>query len=90
MTVGDRKITAAEFEKLGASLPQQYAGAVQSLGKKGFADQYGNLVGLALEGKKLKIDQRDAFRQMMEFQQTLLLAQTTLNELATTTGAVSP
>ena len=90
MTVGDRKITAAEFEKLAASLPQQYSGAVQSLGKKAFADQYGNLVGLALEGKKLQIDQRDTFRQMMEFQQTLLLAQTTLNELATTTGLVSP
>ena len=90
MTVGDLKITAAEFEKLAATLPQQYSGAVQSLGKKGFADQYGNLVGLALEGKKLKIDERDAFRQMLEFQQTLLLAQTTLNELATTTGSVSP
>ena len=39
LTVGNLKITAAEFEKLIQLLPPQFAGAVGALGKRGFADQ---------------------------------------------------
>ncbi len=82
LTVGDRKITVEEFEKIAASLPPQFAGAMAQLGKRGFAEQYGNLLGLALEGEKIQIDQQESFRQMLEFQRILILAQSTLNELA--------
>ncbi|OFW02228.1 MAG: hypothetical protein A3G20_02635 [Acidobacteria bacterium RIFCSPLOWO2_12_FULL_59_11] len=90
LTVGTKKITAAEFEKIISSLPPQYSGAVATLGKKAFVDQFANLMGLALEGEKRKIDQQEDFRQMMDFQRLLLLAQITLNELANGTGPVSP
>lgn len=90
LTVGNIKITAEEFEKLTQFLPPQFAGAVGALGKRGFADQYANLLGLYLEGQKLKIDQREDFRQMLEFQRVLMLAQITLNELATAPDAVTP
>ena len=89
LTVGNVKLTAAEIEQLIQYLPPQFAGAVGALGKRGFADQYANLLGLAQEGQKLKIDQREDFRHMVEFQRTLMLAQTTLNELATAPDAVT-
>ena len=89
LTVGDRKITMEEFEKIAESLPPQFAGALAQLGKRGFADQYANLLALSLEGEKLQIGNREAFRQMMDFQRMLLLAQTTLNELAGPQVAVS-
>lgn len=82
LIVGDRKITKAEFEKITKSLPPQFAGALAQLGKRGFADQYGNLLALSLEGEKLQIANRAEFRQMVDFQRMLLLAQTTVNELA--------
>ena len=90
ITVGNFKITAAEFEKIAASLPPQFSGAMNTMGKKAFADQYANLLGLALEGEKRQMDQREPFRQMMAFQRLVLLAQLTLNELVVTLGAVSP
>ena len=82
LTVGDRKITLEEFEKITESLPPQFAGALSQLGKRGFADQFGNLLALSLEGEKLQIADREGFRQMLDFQRMLLLAQTTVNELA--------
>jgi hypothetical protein len=81
LTVGDRKITMAEFEKITESLPPQFAGALAQLGKRGFADQYGNLLALSLEGEKLHIAEREEFRRMMDFQRMLLLAQTAVNDL---------
>ncbi|MBI1956414.1 MAG: peptidylprolyl isomerase [Acidobacteria bacterium] len=90
LTVGTKKITAAEFEKIISSLPPQYSGAAATLGKKAFADQFANLLGLALEGEKRKLDQQEGFRQMMDFQRLLLLAQIALNDLASSTGPVSP
>ncbi|MBI4459579.1 MAG: peptidylprolyl isomerase [Acidobacteria bacterium] len=89
LSVGPKTFTAAEFEKLIAALPPQYSGAANTFGKKGFADQYANLLSLALEGEKRKIDQQESFRQMSEFQRVLLLAQVTLNEL-TNSAPVSP
>ncbi len=82
LTVGDRQITLEEFEGITESLPPQFAGAVAQLGMGGFANQFANLLALAQEGEKLQIDERDTFRQMLNFQRTLILAQTTLNELA--------
>lgn len=82
LTVGSVSLTMEEFEKIAASLPPQFGGALNQLGKRGFADQYANLLGLAQEGEKLRIDQRETFQKMLEFQRILMLAQTTLNELA--------
>ncbi len=82
LTIGEVKITAAEFEKVVAALPPQFSGTVRTMGKRGFAEQYANLRGLAMEGEKRQIDQKENFQQMMAFQRILQLAQVTLNELA--------
>ena len=83
LTVGDVKVTAAEFEKVLVALPPQFGGTVNSMGKRGFAEQYANLRGMAMEGEKRQIDQTESFQQMMAFQRILQLAQVTLNQLAT-------
>ena len=90
ITVGDHKITAAEFEKITAALPPQFSNAISSMGKKAFADQYATLLALALEGQKLQIDQNGEFIQMVAFQRLVLLGQLTLGELVEKQGVVSP
>ncbi|OFV92736.1 MAG: hypothetical protein A3F68_06545 [Acidobacteria bacterium RIFCSPLOWO2_12_FULL_54_10] len=83
-------MTAAEFDKMISTLPPQYASAVNTLGKKGFAEQYANILGLAMEGEKRKLDQREDFLQAIAFQRIFYLAQTTLNELSTSAPPVPP
>jgi len=89
LTVGDTKITAREFEELTQGLPPEVAGAVASMGKRGFAERYANLLSLAKEGEKRKLDQGDRFRQMMAFQRLMVLAQMTINQLGSAAGTVS-
>ncbi len=90
LTIGEVKITAAEFEKVMAALPPQFGGTVNSMGKRGFAEQYANLRGLAMEGEKRQIDQTENFQQMMAFQRILQLAQVTLNEVANAGTVIRP
>lgn len=90
MTIGERKITAAEFEQILTFLPPQFSGMATSMGKRAFAEQYGNLVGLAIEGEKRNLDENEQFRKMMEFQRVLLLGQMALNDVATSIATVSP
>ena len=89
LAVGDVKMTAKEFEALTSNLPPEVANALPSLGKKGFAERYANLLGLAKEGEKLKVDQSEIFLRLMSFQRMMLLAQLTVNELVSTMGEVS-
>ena len=90
MTVGDVKLTMAEFEKLTQALPPEVAGAMQTMGKRGFAERYASLVALAKEGEKQKLDQDDYFKNMVAFQRLMLLAQITVNGLMTNVQPVSP
>jgi len=90
LTVGETKITAAEFEHIVSALPPQFRAMMATLGKKGFAEQFGNLLGLALEGEKRQLDQTEEFRRMMEFERKVLLAQVTMSNVAITVGPASP
>src|SRR5258708_22627052 len=81
LTVGDTKLTAAEFDTLLRSLPPDAAQALASMGKRGFAERYVNLLTLAKEGEKRKVDQSEAFKQMVSFQRLMLLGQLTLNDI---------
>jgi peptidyl-prolyl cis-trans isomerase C len=89
LTVGDTKLTAAEFDLLLRSLPPDAAQALSAMGKKGFAERYVNLLTLAKEGEKRKVDQSEAFQQMASFQRLMLLGQLTLNDIVTTMGEIS-
>ena len=89
LTVGDNKITAAEFEKILSALPPQFQSSMAQMGKQGFANQYGNLLGLTIEGQKRKVDQKEEFQRMLAFERLVLLAQVTLNELIATLSRVN-
>ena len=89
LTVGDSKVTAAQFDLLLRSLPPDAAQALASMGKRGFAERYVNLLTLAKEGEKRKVDQSQAFQQMASFQRLMLLGQLTLNDIVTTMGEIS-
>jgi parvulin-like peptidyl-prolyl isomerase len=84
--VGELQITAREFEQLVASLPPQFRNMVATLGRKGFAEQYGNLLALALEGEKRGLDQSERFQRMLEFDRKMLLAQEAMSQVAAETG----
>jgi PPIC-type PPIASE domain len=88
LTIGDKTFTAAEFEKIISALPPQFQATLASLGKKGFAEQFGSLMGLAMEGEKRQLDQGEAFQQMLEFERRVLLAQVTMNAVATESSTV--
>ncbi len=90
LSVGDTKLTAAQFESLIRALPPDVAGSMPSMGKKGFAQRYANLLSLAKEGEKLKVDQNETFVQMAAFQRLMLLGQLTVNQLATSEANVTP
>jgi len=59
------------------------------MGKRGFAERYVNLLTLAKEGEKRKVDQSEQFQQMISFQRLMLLGQLTLNEIVTKLGEIS-
>jgi hypothetical protein len=88
MTIGDRKITAAEFERIASALPPQFQNSLATMGKKGFADQLASLLSLAMEGEKRQLDQSEIFQRMVEFDRGVLLAQLTMNQLMAEFSAV--
>jgi hypothetical protein len=88
LRVGDESFTAAEYERIVAALPPQFRATLDSLGKKGFAEQFANLYGLSMEGEKRQLDEGEAFQRMLEFERRVLLAQVTMNALATESAMV--
>jgi hypothetical protein len=89
LTIGDRKFTAAEFDRLLQDLPAQHKVTLISIGKKQFAAQYANLLSLSTEAEKRKLDQTEEFRRSVDFDRKMLLAQMVMNDLARVAGAVS-
>jgi peptidyl-prolyl cis-trans isomerase C len=74
LTVGERKITAAEFNEIIDGLPEQYRAIARGRGRKQFADNLVKVLVLAEEGKRLKIDETPEFKVRSWFQSENLLA----------------
>jgi hypothetical protein len=83
LKVGDKSFTAAEYEAILAALPPQFRASMAAMGKKGFAEQFANLYGLAMEGEKRQLHQGEEFERMLEFERRVLLAQIVAAESAT-------
>ena len=90
ITVGDQKITAKEFDTLINNLPPEVANALPGMGKRGFAERYANMMGLAKEGEKLKVNESERFLQMAAFQRLMLLAQFTIGHVTNAQGTANP
>ncbi len=74
LTIGDRKITAAEFDQIIASLPVQYQSNARGAGRKQFAEQVVRIFLLADEGHRRKLDETSAYKIQSAFQSANMLA----------------
>jgi peptidyl-prolyl cis-trans isomerase C len=81
MTVGDQKITAAQFDQIVAGLAPQYQAAVRGAGRKQFADQLARVLLLAQEGKRRKLDESVSYQTQILFQNANILAGITYDQL---------
>jgi peptidyl-prolyl cis-trans isomerase C len=74
ITVGDQKITYAEFDAIINSLPEQYRASARGPVRAQFAQSLVRAMVLADEGKRRKIDQTDAYKMVAAFQMRNILA----------------
>jgi parvulin-like peptidyl-prolyl isomerase len=81
ISVGDQKITAAQFDQIVAGLAPQYQAAVRGSGRKQFADQLARVLLLAQEGKRRKLDDSLSYQTQILFQNANILAGLTYDAL---------
>jgi len=81
LSVGNNKITRAQFEQWVADLPDQLKAAASGPQKRKFIEQYSELEALAQEARNRKIDQKATVKTMMAVQMDQILAQTLVQEL---------
>ena len=74
LTIGDEKITAAEYEEIVSGIPQQYQAAARGQGKRQFAEQLVQLKLLAAQAQKQKLDQDPKVQREIAFNKENLLA----------------
>jgi len=75
VTVGSEKLTRAQFEELLAALPEQVrATAATQRGKRQLAEQLSEVIAIAQEARKRKLDQSPAVQQMIALQTDQVLA----------------
>ena len=82
VSVGDLKITAAQFNDLIEMLPEQSRTAARGAGRRQFADELVRILTLVQEGKRLKLDQNPVYKAQAEFQAENLLAGRTYAEIS--------
>jgi parvulin-like peptidyl-prolyl isomerase len=74
LTVGEQRMTAAEFEQLLDALPEQVRASARGPNKRQFAEQLVRIKILSQEAHKRKLDETPAFQQQIELQKDNLLA----------------
>ena len=74
LTIGDQKITAAQYDELVSSLPAQYQSMARGPGKRQFAEQLVQVKLLAEEAEKTKVADEPKVRDEVAFQRENLLA----------------
>ncbi len=81
ITVGEVKITAAQFDSIISLLPQQSQASARGAGRKQFGDAVVRILALSDEGRRRKLDQTPAFRTQFQFAQNNLLAGATAEQV---------
>src|SRR5579871_2212072 len=74
LTVGTQKVTRAQFEELLAALAQNGRAATTPAAKRQVADQIGEIMALAQEARKRKMDQDPSVQQIITIQTDQILA----------------
>jgi peptidyl-prolyl cis-trans isomerase C len=85
LTIGDEKITAAEFDKMLERIPPQYRAQMRTpQGRRNFAENIIRLKVMAEEGRKRKLEDDPVFKEQLEQQKEQLLAQSMYKDLVST------
>jgi|SRR5579872_96311 len=74
LTIGEEKLTAAEFDQMVDALPEQYRKAARGPNKRQFAEQIVRVKIMSNEARKRKLDQSPALQRELELQKENLLA----------------
>jgi peptidyl-prolyl cis-trans isomerase C len=74
MAVDDIKITAADFDRIVASMPQQYQAQARGPNRVLFANNLVQMYVLAQQARREKLDQDAQFQMMLKFQEDNMLA----------------
>lgn len=74
VTMGNEKITVAQYDQMVAALPEQIQTAARGPGKRQFIEQLIRLKLLAQEAERRKLEQKPVVQQQLEFQRENLLA----------------
>jgi parvulin-like peptidyl-prolyl isomerase len=82
ITVGAEKITRAQFEQILAALAENGRAATTPAAKRQLADQVGEIIGLAQEARKRKLDQAPGVQQMIMISSDQVLANMLGNRVA--------
>jgi parvulin-like peptidyl-prolyl isomerase len=81
LSVGDLKITAAQYDDIINSLPAQAQASIRGMGKRAFGERIAELMVLSQEAEKRKLDQQPKLKEQISFQRENLLAQAMYEEL---------
>jgi peptidyl-prolyl cis-trans isomerase C len=81
LSVGDVKITAAQFDQLVDGLPQQYQASARGAGRKQYADSLVRVLVMAQEGHRRKLDENPVYKLQTTFQNANLLAAKTFEQM---------
>lgn len=76
LTIGEIKLTAADYEHLVAALPQQYQAYAKGPGKRAFAENLVQMKLLSNEAVKENLDKEPQVQDQLKFQREDLLART--------------
>jgi parvulin-like peptidyl-prolyl isomerase len=81
ISVGDRKVTYAEYNRIVDALPENYRAAARGASKKQFADNLVQMLALSQEGRRQKLDQGETYKTMLAYQSENILAGLMFTEL---------
>jgi parvulin-like peptidyl-prolyl isomerase len=83
LTIGEEKLSRIQFEQLLAGLPDNVrASAASPAGKRQLAQQLGELMAIAQEARKRKLDQSPIVQQMITVQTDQVLASTLARQIS--------
>jgi peptidyl-prolyl cis-trans isomerase C len=82
ISVGETKITAAQFNEIIDTLPENVRAQARGPRRKEFAENLVRIFLLAQEGRNLKLDQTPEYQTQTQFQSANLLAGKTFSQIA--------
>jgi peptidyl-prolyl cis-trans isomerase C len=85
LTIGDEKITAADWDHMIDMIPEQYRNQMRTSGRRQFAERIIGLKVMAQDARRHKVEDTPAFKSQLAFQAEQVLAQLYYQDLVANT-----